>query len=140
MPVAKNPTKGTTATVLGRRKIDFKQWASQSNDDQQTFRPSMEGDTLTGRLQSAKEVTTKFGQSVVIEFVDCKGVIFGGTEQPDGDYNFWPTSGAIDSLDSCEADAGDLVRVTLTELIDTGKGNPFKAYEARRFGADDEPF
>jgi hypothetical protein len=123
------PAPKTAAAPPGRR-INWRDFgAAPPADDRQTWRPSTEGDRITGRVASVKEANTKFGARVVLELTGCTEVEFGGEPAPDGDYSCWPTQGLLDSLDATGADQGDIVTITLAKLIDTGRGSPFKSFE-----------
>ena len=144
------PTKQTASSILAgkasseaknggapSRKIDWTKYGARTkSEDDLTWRPSLEGDTLTGRIQKVAEVATKFGDKIVIELRACSTVIAAGEDEVDGDYSYWPTGGAIDALFGAGADEGDVVTITLTALVDTGKGNPFKAFTVEL----DDPF
>ena len=45
--------------------------------------------------------------------------------------------GILDAIDAVGAKVGDKVAIRLLELVDTGKGNPFRRYGAKHLGAGD---
>lgn len=143
--------KSTIAETLARRatpgngtpsrKIDWSKYGARAagdDDDRLVWRPATEGDTITGRLKKVSEVTTRFGEKILVELVECHDVESGGESVADGDYSFWPTQGALDALFAAEADEGEDVKLTLVKLVDTGKGNPFKSFEVANLTR--EPF
>lgn len=144
------PTKQTASSILAgkaspeaknggapSRKIDWTKYGARTqSEDDLTWRPSLEGDTLTGTIARVSEEETKFGDKVLVKFRACSSVIAGGEDGPEGEYAYWPTGGAIDALFGAGADEGDAVTITLTALVDTGKGNPFKAFTVEL----DDPF
>lgn len=134
------PKAPTTSTTPRKRAIDWKKYGARSADDSDrlTWRAADVDDTITGTLARVDEANTRFGAKVLIELDDCTGVIAGGEAGPDGPYVLWPTAGCLNAFDDSEADGGDRVTITLTELIDTGKGNPFKQFEVTV--ATGEPF
>lgn len=126
------PADNGGKTPTASKRIDWTKYGARragEGDDRLTWRPATEGDTITGRLKKVDEVTTKFGEKIVVELVDCQGVEMGGEPVDGGDYSYWPTQGALDALFAAEADEGETVKITLVKLIDTGRGNPFKAFE-----------
>jgi hypothetical protein len=126
-------------TAAPKRKINWRDFgAAPAAEDRLTWRASTEGDHITGRLASVKDVPTKYGQRIVIELTGCTDVEFEGESAPDGDFSTWPTQGLLDALDASGADQGDIVTITLVKLIDTGKGNPFKQFEVEV--VTDKPF
>ena len=129
MPNAPISNGGGSAQPM-KRKIDWRAYGARPADDgdRPTGRANAEGDTISGTLARAAEVNTRFGAKIVLELDGARKVVAGGESAPDGDYAVWPTPGLLNALDECEADQGDFVVVTLTELIDTGKGNPFKRF------------
>ena len=91
--------------------------------DRETFKAEKKGDTLTGRLASVRKVDTKFGSKIVVEFdnaVTNTGIA--------GAVSFWPTQGALNAFKAAGCEIGDHLTVTLEELVDTDKGNPFKQF------------
>ena len=130
-PAKKTAAKKTEAAPK-KRSIDWAKYGARSAADAgDTWKAVEEGDTLTGRLKKIDEVTTRFGEKVVIEFEGVTDVVSNGEEiDLEGAVTFWPTPGAIDALSDAEAELGDEVTITLVELVDTGKGNPAKVFEA----------
>jgi hypothetical protein len=129
MPAATKKTTATKATPA-KRSIDWSKYGARQaqEGDAQTWRPTHEADTITGTLVKVDEVNTRFGEKVVIELADCVDVIAGEEDGPDGPYTIWPTPGLLDALAEAEADKGSTITITLDELVDTGKGNPFKKF------------
>lgn len=101
--------------------------------DREAFKAEKVGDTLTGRLASVRKVDTKYGSKIVVEFDNATtntGVV--------GAVSFWPTQGALDAFKAAGCDIGDNVTVTLEELVDTDKGNPFKKFAITEAGAPED--
>lgn len=125
--------KPAAAAAPPPRRINWREFgAAAPAEDRQTWRPSIEGDHITGRLASVKEATTKFGQRVVVELTSCTDVEHGGEAAFDGDYIVWPTQGLLDALDSAGIDEDERVTINLVRLIDTGRGSPFKQFDVER--------
>jgi hypothetical protein len=92
--------------------------------DREAFKAEKPGDTLTGTLASVRKVDTKFGAKIVIEFDNATtntGI--------SGSVSMWPTQGALDAFKAAGCEIRDELTVTLVELVDTDKGNPFKRFE-----------
>jgi hypothetical protein len=124
------PTPTPVAAAKKPRKVDWRNYGARSADDgdRATWRPSDIGDTITGRLGRVDEVSTRFGTKTLVELNDCVDVVAGKEAQSGGPYLIWPTPGLVDAFADSEADIGDKVTITLIELIDTGKGSPFKDF------------
>lgn len=103
---------------------------SRGDDERAKWAPTVEGDTITGRMTRApKEVNTRFGSKAVLELDECRDITEGGGFGELGDKTVWPTMGLLDAMAEAMVLPGDVITVTLTELVDTGKGNPFKRFE-----------
>lgn len=115
------------------RKIDWKQYgAREASSQSDTWRPKAEGDTITAKLAKVDTANTKWGEKTVIELSDvADGALSEGEEfSPAEDRTtVWPTPGLLDALADSGADIGDVITITLDELVDTGKGNPFKSFD-----------
>jgi hypothetical protein len=100
------------------------------------------GDGLIGRLARRQQVDTKFGSKTVLTFDQVTVAVSDGetlTIEPDHEYTVWPTPGLLTAIDAVTWSIGDTGRLKLTELVDTGKGNPFKKFGAavdKRGGAN----
>lgn len=104
------------------------QSSNDSSSDEFTWKAAAPGDTLTGTLISVKEVTTRYGAKVVLNLASCSEITVNGDAVKAKDATVWPTQGLLNALGEAEAQKGDEVTITLVDLIDTGKGNPFKAF------------
>ncbi len=102
--------------------------------DREVFKAEAKGDTLTGTLASVRKVETKFGSKIVVEFDNATT-----STGISGSVSFWPTQGALDAFKAAGCEIGDELTVTLEELVDTDKGNPFKKFtvEAAAAATDD---
>ena len=94
--------------------------------DREAFKAEKAGDTLTGTLASVRKVDTKFGAKIVVEF-DNAATNTGVS----GSVSLWPTQGCLDAFKAAGCEIGDELTVTLVELVDTDKGNPFKRFEIK---------
>lgn len=135
------PKAPTTPTTPRKRMIDWKKYGARSTEegDRIKWGPNNVDDTIAGVLARVDEVNTRFGSKVVMELDAARDVIMAGNTGADGDYVAWPTPGLINALEDAEADQGDFIVITLTELIDTNKGNPYKVFEVRVV-PETEPF
>ena len=143
MPVPKSPPTPPTQAAGGGGSI-WKKFGAGNNggdDDRVTWRSATEGDTITFTLNTEpREVNTRYGPKCVIDLDAATDVVVGAEAAEDGDYSFGPTPGPIDSFDTAGVVVGDKVRLTLVKLIETGRGNPFKAYEAEVIERDGASF
>jgi len=72
-------------------KIDWTSMGAKaegSSSDEYTWKANKEGDSITGVLTSVKEVTTRYGQKVVVNLA----------ETAHGDATVWPTQGLLNAL------------------------------------------
>jgi len=129
MPVAK---KKTVAKSTGR-KIDWTVYGARVADESEdfTWKAVAEGDSVLGTIKSVEEVNTRYGQKAIIKMTDVDHVVSDGETHDLGTGQLliiWPTPGLIDEMSKSGADEGDVVEIELAELVDTGKGNPFKQF------------
>lgn len=101
---------------------------SNGDDERPQWRPSKVGDQITGTLVRADRVNTKFGERTVLEFDGARSIIAEGVEFDGAQWVAWPTAGMIEALADVEARIGGTYKVELVELLDTGKGNPYRIY------------
>lgn len=127
MPTPPTAKKGTA------RKIDWKRYGARSTDDTEThtWRPKEVGDSIAGTFGKVEEANTRFGVRAVIELREVETMTSEGAQVDiDGQtVTIWPSQGLLDELGEAEVGLGDVVVIELTELVDTGKGNPFKRFE-----------
>ena len=137
MPIKASPSADQPAgpsRADRARKLWDTYGAGQSRGDDERLKwgsaQSQVDDTITGRMPRApKEVNTRFGAKYPVELEDCVNVISEGGFAEDGAYTIWPTMGLLDAMAEAMVLPGDVITITLTELVDTGKGNPFKRFD-----------
>ena len=91
------------------------------------------GDGIVGRVSRfRRNVETKFGNKVVVSFDTVTAACSAGVDlpaaQPSEVFTIWATPGLVHELDQKSVCEGDRIALALAELIDTDKGNPFKAF------------
>ena len=100
------------------------------NEDKITWKPVTKGDTVTGVIRRLLMVTTPFGRKPVLDLGDATSITSIGASVPDAPIaTVWPTAGLIASMKAAGVEIDAVIKITLIDLIDTGKGNPAKKFE-----------
>lgn len=90
------------------------------------------GDGIVGVVSSIRTADTKFGQKRVATFTDVKAACSDGVDLPVSGpseaFTLWATPALASLLDQKQVDVGSQVTIAIVELVDTGKGNPFKQF------------
>ncbi len=115
------------------RAIDWVKFGARVADETEnmTWKPVAEGDSVSGKVVKAEEVTTRYGDKVVVELEGCDHFVSNGEEHDVGTSQrvvIWATPGLVTEFNDARVQLDDEVEITLDELVDTGKGNPFKSF------------
>jgi|OM-RGC.v1.027439274 hypothetical protein len=99
--------------------FDWSEFAGPSGDEEKWVWDT-KGQTLEGVVRRLQAVETKFGRSPVASIETEDGTI----------YTLWIRQNALQKVMAKEAPTvGDTVRITFTDEVDTGKGNPAKLFD-----------
>lgn len=112
-------------------KPDWSQVSSGASDTELDFKATEIGDGFTGEFARMDLVTTKFGDKIVMEFVECSSIKMDGEKVKAGSLTVWPNGSLAGELKAISPNYGDTVKAKFVEEKDTDKGNPLKVWSVK---------
>ena len=114
-------------------KIQWSNLAPESDYGDRTSWKGVEpGDLVVGTLASAKPVTTRYGDKVVVELDDVTAIVMDGNEQTPGPVEIWANVSLLGGMSDVDAQPGDVLKIVFDSYKDTGRGNALKVYDVEK--------